>query len=103
MYLQRYLSHFPRGRRSRDSSIEAGTTARASSTSWGSAQKEEHRHFLKVCPSVENFVTDHGVQLIKYWLEVSDKEQKRRFEARLPTRSASGNSAHRPAFAKALV
>ena len=24
-----------------------------------------------------------GIQLIKYWLEVSDKEQKRRFEARI--------------------
>src|SRR4030095_10422050 len=43
----------------------------------------EPRRFRKVFPLVENFVTDHGVQLIKYWLEVSDKEQKQRFEARV--------------------
>jgi polyphosphate kinase 2 (PPK2 family) len=49
----------------------------------GFCSKEEHRHFLKICPLVEQFVTAHGVRLIKYWLEVSDKEQKRRFEARL--------------------
>jgi polyphosphate kinase 2 (PPK2 family) len=30
----------------------------------------------------ENLITG-GVQLIKIWLEVSDKEQKRRFEARI--------------------
>jgi polyphosphate kinase 2 (PPK2 family) len=49
----------------------------------GFCSKGECRHFLKVCPLVERFVTDHGVQLIKYWLEVSDREQRRRFEARL--------------------
>ena len=26
---------------------------------------------------------DGGIQIIKIWLEVSDKEQKRRFEARI--------------------
>jgi polyphosphate kinase 2 len=82
MYPQRYLSHFP----------AAGEVV-IFDRSWynragveyvmGFCSEEEHRHFLKVCPLVENFVTDHGVQLIKYWLEVSDKEQKRRFEARL--------------------
>ena len=82
MYLQRYLAHFP-----------AGGEVVIFDRSWynragveyvmGFCSKDEHRHFLKVCPLVEKFVTDHGVQLIKYWLEVSDKEQKRRFEARL--------------------
>jgi polyphosphate kinase 2 (PPK2 family) len=28
-------------------------------------------------------VVDDGILLIKYWLEVSDEEQKRRFEARI--------------------
>jgi polyphosphate kinase 2 len=82
MYLQRYLAHFP----------AAGEVV-IFDRSWynragveyvmGFCTKKEHRHFLKVCPRVEEFVTDHGVQLIKYWLEVSDEEQKRRFEARL--------------------
>jgi polyphosphate kinase 2 (PPK2 family) len=49
----------------------------------GFCTKQEHRHFLQECPIVEKYVTDAGVTLIKYWLEVSDKEQKRRFEARL--------------------
>ncbi len=82
IYLQRYLAHFP----------AAGEVV-IFDRSWynragveyvmGFCSKEEHRHFLKVCPQVEKFVTDHGVQLIKYWLEVGNKEQKRRFEARL--------------------
>jgi polyphosphate kinase 2 (PPK2 family) len=29
------------------------------------------------------YVVDDGILLIKYWLEVSDEEQKRRFEARI--------------------
>ena len=36
-----------------------------------------------VCPEVEKFIVDAGVQLIKFWLEVGDEEQKRRFEARI--------------------
>jgi polyphosphate kinase 2 (PPK2 family) len=49
----------------------------------GFCTKEEHRRFLELCPTVEKYFTDGGVKLIKYWLEVSDKEQKRRFEARI--------------------
>jgi polyphosphate kinase 2 len=82
MYQQRYLAHFP----------AAGEIV-IFDRSWynragveyvmGFCSKEEHSHFLKICPLVEKFVTGHGVQLIKYWLEVSDEEQKRRFEARV--------------------
>jgi polyphosphate kinase 2 (PPK2 family) len=32
---------------------------------------------------VEKYIVDGGIKLIKVWLEVSDKEQKRRFEARI--------------------
>ena len=34
-------------------------------------------------PPIEKFIVEGGIQLIKIWLEVSDKEQKRRFEARI--------------------
>ena len=34
-------------------------------------------------PKVERFIVDAGIQLIKFWLEVGDEEQKRRFEARI--------------------
>jgi polyphosphate kinase 2 len=82
MYMQRYLPHFP----------AAGEIV-IFDRSWynragveyvmGFCSKEEHRRFLELCPLIENFVVDGGIQLIKIWLEVSDKEQKRRFEARI--------------------
>src|SRR6185295_11698580 len=31
----------------------------------------------------EKYIVKSGVMLIKFWLEVSDREQKRRFEARI--------------------
>ena len=49
----------------------------------GFCSKEEHERFLRVCPSIEKYIVDSGVQIIKFWLEVGDEEQKRRFEARI--------------------
>lgn len=49
----------------------------------GFCTKAEHDRFLKLCPQIENYIVSGGVQLIKIWLEVSDAEQKRRFEARI--------------------
>ncbi len=49
----------------------------------GFCTKAQHRRFLRVCPEFELYVVDDGILLIKYWLEVSDEEQKRRFEARI--------------------
>jgi polyphosphate kinase len=82
MYVQRYLAHFP----------AAGEVV-IFDRSWynragveyvmGFCTKEEHRRFLELCPLVEKFIVDSGIQLIKIWLEVSDREQKRRFEARI--------------------
>jgi polyphosphate kinase 2 len=82
IYFQRYLSHFP----------TAGEIV-IFDRSWynragveyvmGFCTEEEHQHFLKVCPEFELFIVDDGIILIKYWLEVSDEEQKRRFEARI--------------------
>ncbi len=39
--------------------------------------------FLEICPTVEKYIVDGGIILIKYWLEVGKKEQQRRFEARI--------------------
>ena len=82
MYIQRYMQHFP----------AAGEVV-IFDRSWynragveyvmGFCTKEQHRRFLELCPEVEKYIVDGGIQLIKIWLEVSDKEQKRRFEARL--------------------
>ena len=82
IYFQRYLSRFP----------TAGEIV-IFDRSWynragveyvmGFCSKAQHRRFLKVCPEFELFIVDDGILLIKYWLEVSDEEQKRRFEARI--------------------
>jgi polyphosphate kinase len=82
MYLQRYFAHFP----------AAGEIV-IFDRSWynragveyvmGFCSEEEHRRFLELCPLFEKHLVDGGIQLIKIWLESSDKEQKRRFEARI--------------------
>ena len=82
LYMQRYITHFP----------AAGEIV-IFDRSWynragveyvmGFCSKEDRRRFLELCPLVEKFIVDSGIQLIKIWLEVSDKEQKRRFEARI--------------------
>ncbi len=82
IYMQRYLQHFP----------AAGEIV-IFDRSWynragveyvmGFCSKEQHRRFLDLCPQFEKYITDGGIQLIKVWLEVGDKEQKRRFEARI--------------------
>jgi polyphosphate kinase 2 len=82
MYIQRYMAHFP----------AAGEVV-IFDRSWynragvehvmGFCSKEQHRDFLELCPEVEKYIVDGGIILIKFWLEVSDKEQKRRFEARI--------------------
>jgi len=49
----------------------------------GFCSKEEHRHFLRDCPTFEGFLVSQGIILLKYWLEVSKKEQHKRFLARI--------------------
>jgi polyphosphate kinase 2 len=82
MYMQRYMQHFP----------AAGEVV-IFDRSWynragveyvmGFCTKEQHEGFLRLCPEIERYIVDAGIILIKVWLEVSDKEQKRRFEARI--------------------
>ena len=82
MYIQRYMQHFP----------AAGEIV-IFDRSWynragveyvmGFCTKEQHARFLELCPEFEKYVVDAGIILIKYWLEVSNEEQERRFEARI--------------------
>lgn len=82
LYLQRYVSLFP----------AAGEIV-IFDRSWynragveyvmGFCTEAQHRRFLEICPEFELFIVDDGILLIKYWLEVSEEEQKRRFEARI--------------------
>ena len=80
LYMQRYVQHFP----------AAGEVV-VFDRSWynragveyvmGFCSEKQHRRFLERCPAFERYVVESGVELIKFWLEVSDEEQKRRFEA----------------------
>src|SRR5207249_1854553 len=82
MYMQRYMQHFP----------AAGEIV-IFDRSWynragvehvmGFCSKDEYKRFLEVCPDVEKQIVDGGIQLIKFWLEVGNKEQERRFKARI--------------------
>ena len=82
MYVQRYLQHFP----------AAGEIV-IFDRSWynragveyvlGFCTREQHRRFLETCPMFEKQVVDAGIRLLKYWLEVSPEEQKKRFAARI--------------------
>jgi polyphosphate kinase 2 len=83
IYAQRYVPHLP----------AAGEVV-IFDRSWynragvekvmGFCTEEQHRKFLEMCPAFEkNILVDNGIILLKYWLEVGDKEQERRFRARI--------------------
>ena len=82
LYLQRYVPHLP----------AAGEVV-IFDRSWynragvevvmGFCTKAQHTRFLVLCPQFEHAVVDDGIILVKFWLEVSDEEQERRFKARI--------------------
>lgn len=82
MHVQRYVSHLP----------AAGEIV-IFDRSWynragvehvmGFCSDEQYRRFLDLCPFFEKNVVENGIKLFKYWLEVSNEEQQRRFEARI--------------------
>jgi polyphosphate kinase len=82
MYMQRYMQHFP----------AAGEIV-IFDRSWynragvervmGFCSDKEYQRFLENCPEAEKYMVDGGIILIKYWLEVGQEEQTRRFEARV--------------------
>jgi polyphosphate kinase len=82
LYMQRYITHFP----------AAGEIVIFDRSWYNRAgveyvmdfcTKEQHRRFLELCPVVEGYIIESGIMLIKFWLEVSNEEQERRFEARI--------------------
>jgi len=82
MYMQRYMAHFP----------AAGEIV-IFDRSWynragvervmGFCNERQYRRFLELCPVMEKYIIDAGIILIKFWLEVGNKEQERRFKARI--------------------
>jgi len=49
----------------------------------GFCRPEETEQFLQLAPGIEKAITDSGILLLKYWLEVSPDEQTRRLESRI--------------------
>jgi polyphosphate kinase 2 (PPK2 family) len=82
MYLQRYVAHFP----------AAGEIV-LFDRSWynragvervmGFCTEEQYLGFLHYTPIIEKAMTDGGILLVKYWLDVGMKEQERRFRDRI--------------------
>jgi len=46
-------------------------------------EEDEYREFMRTCPEFERMLMRSGIKLIKYWFSVNDKEQERRFQARV--------------------
>ncbi len=82
MYIQRYIKHFP----------AAGEVV-IFDRSWynragvepvmGFCTPEQTERFLDQVPGVEKAMVESGIQVIKYWLEVSADEQTRRLTSRI--------------------
>jgi polyphosphate kinase 2 len=82
LYIQRYLMHFP-----------AAGEVILFDRSWynragvervmGFCSEKEVERFLQLCPVWERGIVNSGIMLIKYWLEVTQEEQERRFESRI--------------------
>ncbi len=49
----------------------------------GFCTEQESERFLETTPVFEKMIVDAGVILLKYWLEVSNEEQERRFKRRI--------------------
>jgi polyphosphate kinase 2 len=82
MYIQRYIRHMP----------AAGEIVIFDRSWYNRAgvervmefcTEEQTKRFLEVTPEFEKAMVESGIQLIKYWLEVSEKEQTRRLEGRI--------------------
>ena len=82
MYLQRFVPHFP-----------AAGEVIIFDRSWynragvervmGFTDEHHVKRFLELAPMFEKFMTENGIILLKYWLEVSPEEQTRRLEQRI--------------------
>ena len=49
----------------------------------GFCTDEQYKQFLRDCPTFEAFLVAQGIRILKYWLDVSEKEQHKRFLARM--------------------
>lgn len=82
LYVQRYMQHFP-----------AAGEVIIFDRSWYNragveyvmefCTKDQYQKFVDLCPRFESHIVNSGIILIKFWLEVCQDEQHKRFEARI--------------------
>jgi polyphosphate kinase 2 len=82
LYIQRYIANFP-----------AAGEIILFDRSWynragvervmGFCTDEQYQAFLRLAPTFEREIVRNGIILLKYFLDVSQDEQRRRFEARI--------------------
>ena len=82
LYFQRYIQQLPSGGEvvlfDRSWYNRAGVEI-----VMGFCTEEQRQRFFRVCPEVESALIDDGIILIKYWLEVSNEKQEKRFQERI--------------------
>ncbi len=82
MYIQRYLAHFPAAGEvilfDRSWYNRAGVERVMDFT-----PEDQVKRFLRYVPAVERSMIESGIILVKYWLEVSQENQTKRFEERI--------------------
>jgi polyphosphate kinase 2 len=82
IYIQRYLAHFPAAGEiilfDRSWYNRAGVERVMGFTS-----EDKVERFLRLAPGFEREMVEQGIVLLKYFLDVSQDEQRRRFEARI--------------------
>src|SRR5262249_3385771 len=82
LYAQRYLQHLPAAR---DNILFDRSWYKRAGVEhvMGFCNKEQYQTFIETCPRFESHIVRSGIILLKYWLEVGQEEQERRFEARI--------------------
>jgi polyphosphate kinase 2 len=82
MYIQRYFHHFPAA--GEIVIFDRSWYNRAGVESvMGFCTREQRDRFLQLVPMFEKQIMESGIILIKYWLEVCQEEQERRFKQRI--------------------
>jgi len=82
IFIQRYVAHFP-----------AAGEIILFDRSWynragvervmGFCSDGDYERFMRLAPAIEHEIVHNGIILLKYFLDVSQDEQRRRFEARI--------------------
>jgi polyphosphate kinase 2 len=81
-YFQRYVAHLPGAG---EMVLFDRSWYNRAGVEWvmGFCTQQEYEEFLRSCAEFERMLVRSGIVLVKYWFSVSDREQEKRFQARL--------------------